>query len=136
MAARRTIPISLAAIGAAGLAAGAALVGPATATRAAAQACSPRVTLLASPRARSQEVQAKGMNDRGDVVGFADSRGGAGPIHAILWKGGKAKRAVDLGVLPGYVASEAYGVNNAASSSGCSTTARSARSRSAGRRAA
>ena len=33
-------------------------------------------------------------------------------MHAILWKGGKAAGAVDLGVLPGYVASEAYGVNN------------------------
>ena len=74
--------------------------------------CPPSSSILRSPRAGSQEVQAKGMNDRGDVVGFADSRGGAGPIHAILWKGGKAKRAVDLGVLPGYVASEAYGVNN------------------------
>ena len=62
-------------------------------------------------RAR-EEVQAKALNDRGDVVGFADSNGGTGPIHAILWKGGKAAGAVDLGVLPGYVASEAYGVNN------------------------
>ena len=33
-------------------------------------------------------------------------------IHAILWKGGKVEGAVDLGVLPGYVSSEAYGVNN------------------------
>ena len=37
---------------------------------------------------------------------------GTGPIHAILWTGGKVEGAVDLGVLPGYVSSEAYGVNN------------------------
>jgi probable HAF family extracellular repeat protein len=73
-------------------------------------ACSPTVTILESPRAQSIEVQAKAINDRGDVVGFADSNGGSGRIHAILWKGGKA--AVDLGVLPGYLASEAYGVND------------------------
>ena len=52
------------------------------------------------------------MNDRGDIVGFADSKNGSGPIHAILWKGGQVAAAVDLGVLPGYVSSEAYGVNN------------------------
>jgi uncharacterized membrane protein len=37
---------------------------------------------------------------------------GSGPAHAILWKGGKVTAAIDLGVLPGYVSSEAYGVNN------------------------
>jgi probable HAF family extracellular repeat protein len=57
------------------------------------------------------EVQAKALNDRGDVVGFADSRNGSGPTHAILWRRGRAAQAVDLGVLPGYVESEAYGVN-------------------------
>jgi uncharacterized membrane protein len=55
-------------------------------------------------------VQAKALNDRGDVVGFADAKGGDKPIHAILWK--RRGKAVDLGVLPGYVASEAYGINN------------------------
>ncbi len=35
-----------------------------------------------------------------------------GPYRAIMWKGGKVAHAVDLGVLPGYVSSEAYGVNN------------------------
>ena len=60
----------------------------------------------------TEEIQAKALNDRGDVVGFADARGGKKPIHAILWKRGKVARAVDLGVLPGYVASEAYGINN------------------------
>ena len=60
----------------------------------------------------TEEIQAKALNDRGDVVGFADARGGRKPIHAILWKRGKVARAVDLGVLPGYVASEAYGINN------------------------
>jgi len=75
-------------------------------------ACSPATTILESPRSRSQQVQAKGINDRGDVVGFADALNGKSPVHAILWKGGSAKDAVDLGVLPGYVSSEAYGVNN------------------------
>jgi probable HAF family extracellular repeat protein len=56
------------------------------------------------------EVQAKALNDRGDVVGFADSTDG--PIRAILWKRGNVAGAVDLGVLPGYVSSEAYAVNN------------------------
>jgi probable HAF family extracellular repeat protein len=82
------------------------------ATRAAATACSPRATILESPRPNTLEAQAKAINDRGDIVGFADSKGGKGPIHAILWKGGTAADAVDLGVLPGYVASEAYGIND------------------------
>ena len=76
----------------------------------AAGACSPNSSILKSPRAGSQEVQAKALNDRGDVVGFAD--GEDGTFHAILWKRGKAARAVDLGVPRGYVSSEAYGVNN------------------------
>jgi probable HAF family extracellular repeat protein len=84
----------------------------ASATRETEAACSPSTTILASPRLHSLEVQAKGINDRGDVVGFADSDNSNGPIHAILWKGGKAAGAVDLGLLPGYVASEAYGVND------------------------
>ena len=74
-------------------------------------ACAPSATILESPRANSREVQAKAINDRGDIVGFADSNDGSSPIHAVLWKGGKAADAVDLGVLPGFVASEAYGVN-------------------------
>ena len=85
----------------------------ADATRTAGRAgCSPSVTILPSPRAQSMEVQAKAINDRGDVVGFADSRNGQGRVHAILWKGGTVEGAVDLGVLPGYVSSEAYGVND------------------------
>ena len=76
----------------------------------AAAACTPRASILTSPRAGAAEVQAKALNDRGDVVGFADGKGGSQPTHAILWKRGE--RAVDLGVLPGYVASEAYGINN------------------------
>jgi probable HAF family extracellular repeat protein len=79
---------------------------------AAGSACSPTATILESPRPRTQEAQAKAINDRGDVVGFADSHGGDRFVHAILWKNGKAADAVDLGVLPGYIASEAYGVNN------------------------
>ena len=72
--------------------------------------CSPRISILKSPRVGSHEVQAKALNDRGDVVGFADGRDGTD--RAILWRGGKAGRALNLGLLPGYVSSEAYGVNN------------------------
>lgn len=84
----------------------------AAATRAGETACSPSVTILESPREGSKEIQVKALNDHGDIVGFADSKGGTGPIHAILWKGGTVEGAVDLGVLPGFVSSEAYGVNN------------------------
>lgn len=87
-------------------------VASAGATRAASPACSPSARILTSPRPDSLEVQVKAINDRGDVVGFADSKDGKGPIHAILWKGWDVEQAVDLGVLPGYVASEAYGVND------------------------
>jgi probable HAF family extracellular repeat protein len=83
---------------------------PASASVGRAAACSPSMSILKSPRMGSTEVQAKALNDRGDVVGFADGRDGTD--RAILWKGGKVARAVDLGVLPGYVSSEAYGVNN------------------------
>jgi probable HAF family extracellular repeat protein len=84
----------------------------ATRARAGENACSPSTSILESPRAGSYDVQAKALNDRGDVVGFADSKNGSGPIHAIMWKDGKVSGAVDLGVPPGYVSSEAYGVNN------------------------
>ena len=79
---------------------------------AAAKVCTPSVPLILKSSVGEGEAQAKALNDRGDIVGFADSKDGSGPIHAILWKGGKVAGAVDLGVLPGYVASEAYGVNN------------------------
>jgi probable HAF family extracellular repeat protein len=92
--------------------------------------------VLKSPRANSLEVQAKAINGRGDVVGFADTDRGNGPIHAILWKGGKAAGAVDLGVLPGYVASEAYGVNDRRVVFGVLYDRRDGRTRSAGRTAA
>jgi probable HAF family extracellular repeat protein len=81
-------------------------------TRAALTGCSPSARILGSPRVDSTEVQAKAINDRGDIVGFADSNGGSGAIHAILWKGGTVAGAIDLGVLPGYVSSEAYAVND------------------------
>jgi probable HAF family extracellular repeat protein len=105
---KRTLVTALAA------ALGASLLGVTSAavTRAAGTACTPRTTILDSPRAGSREVQLKAINDRGDIVGFADSNNGKGAIHAILWKGGRATQAMDLGVLPGYVASEAYGVND------------------------
>jgi uncharacterized membrane protein len=76
----------------------------------AASACEPRTSVLKSPRAGSKEVQAKALNDRGDIVGFADGRDGR--FRAVLWRAGKVSRAVVLGVLPGYVSSEAYAVNN------------------------
>jgi hypothetical protein len=76
----------------------------------AAGACTPNSSILKSPRAGSHEVQAKALNDRGDVAGFADGKDGT--FHALLWKRGKAARAVDLGVPRGYVSSEAYAVNN------------------------
>jgi probable HAF family extracellular repeat protein len=88
------------------------LVSPSGAARTAGTACSPQATILASPRQNSREVQAKALNNRGDIVGFADAENGSEPIHAILWKGGRAAGAVDLGVLPGYVSSEAYGIND------------------------
>lgn len=72
--------------------------------------CGPSTAILRSPRAGSQEVQAKAINDSGDIVGFADAKHGEAPTHAILWK--SSGGTVDLGVLPGYVASEAYGINN------------------------
>ena len=75
-----------------------------------ASACPPSTSILKSPRVGSHEVQAKALNDRGDVVGFADGKDRT--FRAMLWKRGKAARAVDLGLLPGYVSSEAYGVNN------------------------
>jgi probable HAF family extracellular repeat protein len=109
----RIIALCLGAIGLAGLAASLILVTSATATRAVETACSPSASILESPRVGSEEVQAKALNDRGDIVGFADSSDPKDKaIHAILWKNGKVGSAVDLGVLPGYVASEAYGVNN------------------------
>ena len=86
------------------------LAGSSGAVRATGTACSPGMSILESPRTGSKEVQAKAINDRGDVAGFAD--GDDGTFRAILWKGGKATDAVDLGVLPGYVSSEAYAVNN------------------------
>ena len=62
-----------------------ALAASTSATRVVEVGCSPSSTILESPRAQSVEVQAKAINDRGDVVGFADSKDGKGPIHAILW---------------------------------------------------
>ena len=95
------------------LVAGLLVVSSAAPQRAAEIVCAPSTTILKSPRVGSQEVQAKALNDLGDVVGFADSSDPKDKaIHAILWKNGKAGSAVDLGLLPGYVSSEAYGVND------------------------
>ncbi len=77
------------------------MTGSAAATSKLATACTPSTSILKSPRAGSKEVQAKALNDRGDIVGFSD--GADGTYRAIMWKGGKVAAAVDLGVLPGYV---------------------------------
>jgi probable HAF family extracellular repeat protein len=107
-----TLTVRVAATGLAGLAASLIVAGSPCAAPGKGTACTPRATILESPRPGSTEVQAKAINDRGDIVGFADAENGSEPFHAILWKGGKAEGAVDLGVLPGYVESEAYGINN------------------------
>ena len=57
-------------------------------------------------------MQAKAINDRGDVVGFADGKQGAGRSTRSCGSGGSERGAVDLGVPRGYVASEAYGIND------------------------
>ena len=75
------------------------------------EVCTPSAVILKSSAGES-EAQAKALNDRGDIVGFASSDAKDQAIHAMLWKNGKVDGAVDLGVLPGYVSSEAYGVNN------------------------
>ena len=98
-------------LGGTAVVAGAIAGGSTSAARTSAAGCSPAATILTSPRAGSMEVQSKALNDRGDVVGFADAGEGT-PIHAILWPGGKTAGAINLGVLPGYVSSEAYGVND------------------------
>ena len=97
-----------------------------------AAACTPSRSILKSPRVGSREVQAKALNDRGDVVGFAD--GSDGTDRAILWKGGKvapggrSRGAARLRLLGGLRRS-----TTTASCSACSTTRRSARFRSVGR---
>jgi probable HAF family extracellular repeat protein len=74
-------------------------------------ACAPSAVILATSIGQG-ETQAKALNDRGDVVGFSDAGTKDKAIHAMLWRNGKPGNAVDLGLLPGYVSSEAYGVNN------------------------
>ena len=97
------------------------------------RACSPSTTILESPRAGSMEVQAKALNDRGDIVGFADSNDGTGAIHAILWKGGKRREPSISGCCPATSPRRPTASTTTASSSACSTTSRTARFRSAGR---
>ena len=104
---RAAAPVSTVLVG------GLLFVSSAAPQRAPTMVCAPSAAILKSPRVGSSEVQAKALNDRGDIVGFADSSDPKDrAIHAILWKNGKVGTAVDLGVLPGYISSEAYGVNN------------------------
>ena len=75
--------------------------------RAAGAACSPGASILKSPRAGSVEVQAKALNDRGDIVGFADGKGGAKPDPRDPVEGreggagGRSRRAARLRRLRG-----------------------------------
>jgi probable HAF family extracellular repeat protein len=50
---------------------------------------------------------AHGVNDGGQVVGSSEMS--AGGEHAAMWLKGKV---LDLGVLPGYVDSKAFGISN------------------------
>ena len=52
------------------------LAGSSSGARTTPTACSPNASILKSPRAGSREMQAKALNDRGDIVGFADARNG------------------------------------------------------------
>jgi hypothetical protein len=95
-----------------GLAAAVLTVPSAEARPAARTVCAPSSVILRTS-VGTHEAQAKALNDRGDIVGFADGVDPKDPaIHAVLWRNGKAGSAIDLGLLPGYVSSEAYGVNN------------------------
>lgn len=56
------------------------------------------------------------INKRGDVVGFSNPPGAGDPegdfiAHAFLWINGAAQ-AIDLGVLPGNLFSQAFAINN------------------------
>ena len=87
------------------------MTGSAAATSKLATACTPSTSILKSPRAGSKEVQAKALNDRGDVVGFSDGADGTYPRDHVEGREGRGRRSTS-GVLPGYVSSEAYGVTN------------------------
>jgi hypothetical protein len=109
---RRIVRLRAAAPASLALAAALLAVPSAGARPAASTVCAPSAVILRSSHGE-HEAQAKALNDRGDIVGFADGVDPNDPaIHAVLWRNGKAGGAVDLGVLPGYVSSEAYGVNN------------------------
>ena len=69
---RSFVTATVSAIGLACAAASLVLVTSASADRARVAACSPSATILASPRSGAIEVQAKAINNRGDImVGFA-----------------------------------------------------------------
>ena len=70
---RSFVTAAASAIGVACAAASLASVASASADEAQVAACSPSAAILASPRAGAQEVQAKAINNRGDIVGFADA---------------------------------------------------------------
>ena len=67
------------------------------------------------------------MNSRGQIVGVAYSKstGGPGRAHAVLWQNGQLR---DLGILPGYVSSDARAINDAGIVVGASYSANGERS--------
>lgn len=64
------------------------------------------------------------INDRGQVVGYADPDGGFAEPHAFLWT--KASGMEDLGVLPGDSVSTAFGINRCGEVVGVSTASNAA----------
>jgi uncharacterized membrane protein len=61
------------------------------------------------------------INDAGEIAGWAYTKTQA--PHAVLWKrSGKAYKAHDLGVLEGYVTSQAFIINSKGQIVGCSGT--------------
>ena len=64
------------------------------------------------------ESEARGINARGQVVGFSETA--SGEFHAFLWEDG---RMTDLGTLPGGTSSSAFGINSRGQVVGESNTA-------------
>ena len=125
--------IRVGAIGLAGLAGSLALVGSSAATRTAANVCSPTATILQSPRAASEEVQAKGINDRGDVVGFADANDGRPRSTPSCGRAARPRVQSTSACSPATSPPRPTASTTPASSSASSTTGRNERFRSAGR---
>jgi probable HAF family extracellular repeat protein len=80
------------------------------------------VTDLGTLGAANAETLARGLNERGQVVGESVTPGGA--FHAFLWTpgvpNGQVGSLADLGTLPGASSSSAYGVNDSGAVAGTS----------------